>query len=392
MDVGQRAWEWAFTLAEDLSPRASATDEELRAANYLSDTLEGWGYEVELQPFEAFEIWGATWLLVKAPELGFWQESVAFPVDPSTRRAEEYEVEGDLVHAGVGAQSDFSGLDVTGKVALMGGGGGVTALDKARNAAKAGAVAAVIFNEDADGSRLWTRIYEETPIPVVYVESGEGQWLAETLDEGSELVAQVLKAPTTLYPSRNVVAELDNDIGDDGVLFLGAHYDTTPDTQGANDNGAGLGVLLAVAEELSDDDLPFDLTIVLFGAEEIGLHGSFYYVGELEQSEIERALAMINVDSPGAGNLTIEGDERLVGLAIETAESLDTTLGVWSLPEGAASDHVAFRLAGIESLFLFADDLSRLNSPADTLDHLEQEPVTQAAMLVLELVATLAGE
>ena len=61
------------------------------------------------------------------------------------------------------------------------------------------------------------------------------------------------------------------------MLVVGAHYDTTPDTQGANDNGSGVAVALTIAEELADDELPFDLRFVMFGAEETGLNGSFAY-------------------------------------------------------------------------------------------------------------------
>ena len=43
-------------LVEELSPRESATDEELRAAEYFAGRFSGWGYEVGLQDFEAVEI------------------------------------------------------------------------------------------------------------------------------------------------------------------------------------------------------------------------------------------------------------------------------------------------------------------------------------------------
>ena len=40
-------------LAEELSPRASATHQESEAALFLADLFEVWGYEVELQEFDA---------------------------------------------------------------------------------------------------------------------------------------------------------------------------------------------------------------------------------------------------------------------------------------------------------------------------------------------------
>ena len=87
-----------------MSPRESATDEELRAAEYLAGRFSGWGYDVGLQDFEAVEISRATRLVVTGPgdavggtvagsgtgrATGVWM--FAFPVDPSSLAAEGYE-------------------------------------------------------------------------------------------------------------------------------------------------------------------------------------------------------------------------------------------------------------------------------------------------------------
>ena len=44
--LAEKVWDTAVMLAEELSPRESATDEELRAAEYLAGRFSGWGYEV----------------------------------------------------------------------------------------------------------------------------------------------------------------------------------------------------------------------------------------------------------------------------------------------------------------------------------------------------------
>ena len=38
-----KVWDAAVMLAEEFSPRESATDEELRAAEYLAGRFSGWG-------------------------------------------------------------------------------------------------------------------------------------------------------------------------------------------------------------------------------------------------------------------------------------------------------------------------------------------------------------
>ena len=50
-----RVYDLAIFLAEDLSPRQSATDEELAAAEFLLEEMDDLGYEVEVQDFEVFD-------------------------------------------------------------------------------------------------------------------------------------------------------------------------------------------------------------------------------------------------------------------------------------------------------------------------------------------------
>ena len=398
MSLGERAWETALMLAEELSPRESATEEELAAAEWLAGRLSGWGYEVGMEEFEAMEISGAVSLMIRAPEGSgggrifagrepgeeVWM--FAFPVGPSTRRAAGYEVEGTLAYAGRGTEEDFSGVDLTGRIALIEMGGDVTLRDKVEGAVESGAEAVVLFSEGV----VWDRIFEETSIPVIAVGPQEGSGLARVVRGGGEVEARVNKEAIELQPSRNVIAELKNDIEDDGAVVVGAHYDTTPDTQGANDNGSGVAVALTLAEELADDELPFDLRFVLFGAEEIGLNGSFEYVGGLEEEELERILGMINLDVVGAGELTAIGSESMVEFAVETGVGVGIEVLTFELPPGYGSDHVPFMLAGVEAVFLFADDITYINSPRDTVEHLEYEPIEQAAELVMEMIQALA--
>ena len=402
--LAQKVWDTAVMLAEGLSPRESATDEELRAAEYLAGRFSGWGYEVGLQDFEAVEIGGATRLVVLGPgdavaglsRLGYREGDrvwmFAFPVDPSSLAADGYEVEGQMAYAGRGTEEDFLGVDLKGKIALIEGGGGVSLREKVEGAGEAGAEAAVIFNEEPNAGASWDRVFRDTRIPAIGIGNREGRGLLRALETGGNLEVRVSKARLAQQPSRNVVAELNNDIEDDETLVIGAHYDTTPNSPGANDNGSGVAAVLVVAEELSDDELPFDLTFVLFGSEEIGLNGSFAYVGGLGEGESDRILAIINLDVVGTGELTGIGTDSMVELAVETAMDIGFELGTVDLGAGYGSDHIAFMLAGIDVIFLFADDVTYINSLLDTLEHLQPEPLAQSVELTLEIVERLTEQ
>ena len=264
--------------------------------------------------------------------------------------------------------------------------------EKVEGAGEAGAEAAVIFNEEPNAGASWGRVYQDTRIPAIGIGNREGRGLLRALETGGNLDVRVSKSPLAQQPSRNVVAEMNNDIEDDETLVIGAHYDTTPNSSGANDNGSGVAAALVVAEELSDDELPFDLRFVLFGAEEIGLNGSFAYVGGLGEGESENILAMINLDVVGTGELTGIGSEGMVELAVETAADIGFDLGTVDLGAGYGSDHIAFMLAGIDVIFLFADDVTYINSPLDTLEHLQPEPLAQSVELTLEIIERLAEQ
>ena len=163
-----------------MSPRESATDEELRAAEYLAGRFSGWGYEVGLQDFEAVEISsGATRLVVTwaggcgggsvavsgtGTATGVWM--FAFPVDPSSLAADGYEAGGANGVRGSGHGRGFlGGRRERAEIALIEGGGGVSLREKVEGAGEAGAEAAVIFNEEANAGASWARVFRDTRIP-----------------------------------------------------------------------------------------------------------------------------------------------------------------------------------------------------------------------------------
>ena len=114
------------------------------------------------------------------------------------------------------------------------------------------------------------------------------------------------------YDSRKMVGESQNIIAELGdptkpTIILGAHYDSTAmktGSMGATDNGAGVAAMLAIAEALLDK-IPenYNIRFIAFGAEEIGLQGSNYYVEDLlENKKLGNISAMINFDTIAGGD------------------------------------------------------------------------------------------
>ena len=278
-----------------------------------------------------------------------------------------------MVYAGLGEIEDFEGVDVDGKIALMRR-GTLSFEDKETNAAERGAVGVVVFNNEP---RFYFggRLEQEPDILAGGIPRGDGDRIQRALEDGEEVSVELLVYPIGNGPSRNVIAELNNDIVGDQVVLIGAHYDTTPWSAGANDNGSGMATALIVAEELSDDDLPFDLRFVFFGSEETGLHGSNYYAGELSESEVDRIEAMVNLDVVATGDLEVFGDETLTGYAESAAGEYGADLSLAEPFEWGASDYVGFDERGVPFIMFYADELDYINHPSDTVEHLEAEPL-----------------
>ena len=393
-------------LAEDLSPRQSATDQELDAALFLADEFEEWGYEVELQEFDAPDtsLFYVTDFSVLTPDTVYPYEVeytyhndqyntvfYTLPLDPTslTARQADSAVMGPLIHAARGTREDIDGLDLVGKIVLIER-GGFPLSEKVNLAAEAGAVAAVVFNNVPGDKYFWERVIRDVPIPAVGITRNQGLALIEALNTGKHMSVEVSRSYFYAEPSRNVIAELNNDIKGDQVLIIGAHFDTTPDSSGANDNGSGVAVVSVVAQELADDEMPFDLRFILFGAEETGLNGSYHYVRKLRLHERSRIMAMINIDSVGAGDISVLGSERLWRISLESADASGIELVVQEDPDAHGSDHLPFLYAGMDAVFLFADDHTYINSPEDTIQRLEREPMAQAVAVVLGMVNRLA--
>lgn len=367
----ERAFAYLSELAEDVGVRTSGTDLELAAAEYLAQTFEGLGYASEIQEFS----WDSpvASLTVTGSDLG--------QLDVNTLAGTiNGEATAPLFLVGLAKPEDIPSEGLDGKIALIER-GEITFADKVSRVYDAGAVAAIIYNREGGNFRGSLRGPSE--IPAVSLSRADGLMLKELVKDGEPVEATVIVEDNPV-PSRNVIAELPGT--GDGVIVVGAHYDSVPASVGASDNASGVGTLLAVAEQLEGRLFPFTVRFVAFGSEETGLHGSAHYVDSLSPEELEEIHLMINLDSVGSGDrLVVSGDRWAVGHIREAAAREDIPLTV-SARGGGGSDHANFRRAWVPVVFFLSDDLSRINSPADTMEHINPSLLGDASALTLDLL------
>src|SRR5699024_6026004 len=96
-----------------------------------------------------------------------------------------------------------------------------------------------------------------------------------------------------------IAVKKPEDIETPQIAEVTAQYDSVPGSPGVNDNGSGTGTLLELARIWNNISTDKEIRLVAFGAEEIGLVGSAYYVDQLTQDEIDRSAGNFNMDMVG---------------------------------------------------------------------------------------------
>ncbi|MGW6564537.1 M28 family metallopeptidase [Streptomyces sp. NPDC054975] len=135
------------------------------------------------------------------------------------------------------------------------------------------------------------------------------------------------------------------------VLMAGAHLDSVSSGAGINDNGSGSAAVLETALAVSRANLQptKHLRFGWWGAEELGLVGSKYYVNQLPSTERSKFSGYLNFDmigSPNPGYFVYDDDPTIE----QTFKSYFAGIGVPTEIEtegDGRSDHASFKNVGI---------------------------------------------
>lgn len=362
-------------------------------------------------------------------------------------------VTGELVFAGFGitAQSeeydDYGDVSLDGKIALIMQGspdisdphGRLNQFTTPRNktfaARDAGAEALIIITQpDEDDNALMRIRPDRNPavsgLPVVNITPE----IADKLLQPSGYTAYDLfnklideRTPNS-FPLKNITATIQTDLytvtstdhnvigyipGNDPVkknevIIIGAHYDhlgwggqgsMMPDEHaihnGADDNASGTAGMLELAQKFAAkrDHLDRSMMFIAFGAEELGLIGSQYYV-ENPYIPNEKVAAMINLDMIGRmenNELTVFGVgtspvwERL----IESSSHYET-FSVRTNPDGfGPSDHASFYAKDIPVLFFHTGLHGDYHRPSDTAEKINYEGMESIVRYVYDIALSL---
>ena len=359
--------------------RASGTSGFNASARYVMRVLSDAGYRVQRQPFdyELFRELSPSTLTVDPPgPTAPYENDVDFVVMEYSGNGQAQgaldPVDVTLPPAATPSSTsgceaaDFADDFTAGNIAVMQR-GTCTFREKVDNAAAAGAVGAIIFNEGQEGRTellSGTLGQPQATIPV----------LGTTFELGEELVG-IEGSTATINTDVSVSTETtSNIIADspsgrtDRTVVVGAHLDSVLEGPGINDNGSGTAAILETAEQISDLGIkPTNaLRFTFWGAEESGLIGSQHYVDSLskaERSDIQLYLNFDMVGSPNFVRFVYDGDGSAFGTKGPAGSAhIEKTFTDYFASQGLSSeptqfdgrsDYDAFISAGIPAGGLF---------------------------------------
>ncbi|AHM75657.1 aminopeptidase [Yersinia hibernica] len=247
----------------------------------------------------------------------------------------------------------------------------------------------------------------------------------------------VIAAHDVLANQQDAVSKVD----DSKQIIIMAHFDTyTPQSdqdldknlggltlQGVDDNAAGVGVMLELAERLKNTPLRYDLRFVALSAEEIGAQGTENYLQRMSPTEKANTWLVINLDNLITGDrlyftannqpAAIAAKEQALTLARRYGIAAATVAGQLTSPcqtEKNAFDAAAIAVLSIEASNYslgnkdgcqqraiskhFPQGTTRHHSQLDNLNYLDKflpgritKRTHDTVQIMLPLVQELAG-
>jgi aminopeptidase YwaD len=417
------AYENLRDLCDTYGHRFAGSPGERGAAGFLQDRLRAYGLEViTAEPFK-YVGWvrGAESLEVLEP-LRVPLRSLALPYCPAA------ELEAELRWAGDGESEDFA-LAGAAEGALRGTIVMTAAETGGRNgkpsshrrhkymrAVEAGAAGYLYVNQNPGDMPITGGLpgggKSPAPIPGLGLTFETGEQLRRWLDRGRVRLRLSVRAAFPEVESANVYAEIPADSMSphrDELVIAGGHYDSHDIAPGALDNGAGVVVTLEAARALAaiararGRGFARRLRFCFFGAEEIGLLGSWEYAHR-HAAEMDRTRFMLNLDTvgrgfPGTEALVLTGLPELVPYFTAVTERIGYPIEVRDR-FSSASDHFPFAMNGVPNGGIGSTQLASAaaglvgrgwgHTPADTFDKANAKSFQSAAMVTARLLLQIS--
>ncbi|KAK6538880.1 hypothetical protein TWF694_010438 [Orbilia ellipsospora] len=247
-------------------------------------------------------------------------------------------------------------LEVKGAIALIKR-GNCSFGQKSENAGIAGAVAAVIYNNDIGELSGTLGTPKEHHVATFGISDAAGAKALEYLAGGGVIDASAyIDAEVNVIQTKNVIAQTV--LGDqENCVMLGGHSDSVEEGPGVNDDGSGSMTLLEIAVQLSRFSVNNCVRFSWWSGEEEGLLGSTWYATHLTDEENLKIRLFMDYDMLASTNFAYQiynatdaegdpkGSEELRNFYVDGYKGLGVNYTF--IPFDGRSDYVGFIEAGI---------------------------------------------
>lgn len=240
----------------------------------------------------------------------------------------------------------------------------------------------------------WSMCQQQRPYPILYIKKDRITYKNKKIEVTID--AQLKKEEIT----QNVLGYIKGIEYPDSFLVLSAHYDHLgmmgPDAlfEGANDNASGTALILDLARHYSlPENAPkHSILFIAFGAEEVGLIGSNYYV-EKPYFPLKQIKLQINTDIMGTGD---EGIMMVNGKThpkiYEAFKKINSDKGyltnIGARGRSYNSDHAPFDYKGVQSVFIYTKGGSTAyHDIYDTAENLTLSKYNEVFQLIKDFIA-----
>jgi len=238
-------------------------------------------------------------------------------------------------------------------------------------------------------------------IPSVGISYEDGCYLSRLVKRYGKVKVRITTTDKNVeVEAYNVVCDIHGTSDDEKYVIAGAHYDGHDISQGADDSGSGAATIIEIARVLNlvKNKLKRRIRLICFGAEEIGILGSYNYVVQHEK-EMDNCMFMLNLDSAGdtgKKGVIIHDHPELEPFMAQAAREMKAEMPL-AQNMNNHSDHWAFTTKGIPTAS--GGDPTPRTTPRlgyphtkyDTLDKISLEYLRNAAANYSRLLIRVAN-
>ncbi|MFL5846278.1 MAG: M28 family peptidase [Solirubrobacteraceae bacterium] len=266
----------AMVQCAALGPKHPGSPADGQMGDRLIEAFRAAGLETSAERFH-MPVWepGATTMSIAAgPGTG-----TAYPTEPFAYSGVGH-VAAEVVDLTGGAESDYDGVDVKGKIVMVNRSDTYHRTVQIESAIRHGAAAMLLVagspkNLIQTGSVRWGQ-RPPSPIPAVTIGQNDGAALRAQMDSGAVTLALDVAGERVDKVARNIVGFRKGTQYPDKYVVVAGHYDSW--YAGAFDNCTAVGSLLHIAGALKDKAPAYSTYYIGWDAEEPGLVGSYDWI------------------------------------------------------------------------------------------------------------------